>query len=44
MSENDMLKTYVLVSPLLLLLTLYVTVKAAGWLERREERRHHAAE
>lgn len=44
MTENDVLKTYVLLSPLVLLLTLYLTVKAAQWVERREERRHHAAE
>jgi len=45
MSENDtfLLKIYVLLSPFLLLLTLYVTVKAADWVERREQR-HHAAE
>jgi hypothetical protein len=45
MSENDtfLLKIYVLLSPLLLLLTLYLTIKAADWVERREER-HHAAE
>lgn len=44
MSENDLLKTYVLLSPLVLLLTLYLTVKAAQWVERREERGHRAAE
>jgi hypothetical protein len=44
MSGNDtfLLKLYVLLSPLVLLLTLYVTVRAAGWLERREEQRHAA--
>ena len=45
MSENDtfLVKIYVLLSPFLLLLTPYVAVKAADWVERREQR-HHAAE
>lgn len=45
MSESDisLLKIYVLLSPLLLLLTVYLTIKVADWMERREEL-HHAAE
>ncbi len=41
MSENDifLLKMYVLLSPFLLLLTVLATIKAADWMERREQRR-----
>jgi hypothetical protein len=41
MSEQDIfiLKVYVLLSPFLLLLTLFLTIRVADWMERREERR-----
>jgi hypothetical protein len=42
MSDILPLKVYVLLSPFLLLLTLYATVKAGDWMERREQRRHAA--
>ena len=40
MSESDilLLKVYVLLSPFLLLVILYATVKAGDWIERREQR------
>ena len=43
-SDIEFLKIYVLLSPALLFLVALGVVWLTRWLDRREERRHHAAE
>ena len=44
LSEFDVLKVYVLASPLLVFALADGVYWLTGWMNRREQRRHHAAE
>ena len=44
LSDIDPLKIYVLLSPFLVFLLGVAVYWLTGWMDRREERRHHAAE
>jgi hypothetical protein len=42
--DIDVLKVYVMISPLVVLAIGLGVYRLTGWLDRREEQRHHAAE
>ena len=42
--DLDLLKIYVLLSPFLVFLLGLAAYGLTGWMDRREEQRHHAAE
>jgi hypothetical protein len=44
LGDLDVLKVYVLASPLLVFALVLGVYWLTGWMDRREQRRHHAAE